>query len=138
MFLSACMGRPEGDVCSLNDNLSIFMCAASKQSVSTDDLSWQGAFFVSEDLGERGVDNLTETLIGLSGRQARVDVGGVDPEETKSVVLGALSMITEREITLKKLHVVYLGAEPEKQSIVQAFNDLGASIEYVEFSFLKP
>jgi len=131
--LIACTDRPKGDVCNLNDQLSVFMCATSKLNIYKSEIEYHQAFFVSSELGKRATPNLTEVLKKSLTQNMRIDIGGYQSNETKKVVLEALSNINKEKISLSNLYVVYFGPEKDKPLILSAFGQAGATAEYVTF-----
>ena len=132
-MLLGCSERPKGDVCHQIDDVSMFMCESSKQYFEGEKLENYLAFYVSSELKERAVPNLTETLSRLANSSSQIDIGGKDSLETRKVVLAAVENLVREDVNLNGVQVMYLGPAIHKNIISASFKQLGARILYVEY-----
>ena len=133
--LPACTDRPGSDVCGHTEDLPSFICETTKHNFEGAKAKKHIAFYVSADLKERAIPNLSETLLNSSQGLTRIDIGGTDAAETKKVIIAALENLKLANANLNNMQVMYFGPA-FVQSLSSSFEQLGAEFVFIEYGQL--
>jgi len=129
-FSVGCSERPRGTVCDANDEISVFMCTASKVYITDVQFVDRRAFYLSQDLGARADLNLKENFKEIENLTSRLDIGGYNERVLGAVIEKVSSLLQEEGYRARGSHVVVVDAGDAKESILSSLSQLGFEITF--------